>query len=277
MTKQGDMSRSILLSFDVEEFDIPEEYGESIEDSIQIETSLIGLKTILSLLEKLEIAATFFVTANFALHHPGLIKEISNNHEIASHGFYHSTFCLKDLATSKQILEELTGTEVVGFRMVKLQSIDDLEIERAGYKYSSSMNPTYLPGRYNNFFKKRTAYYSGQLLILPISVTPLIRFPLFWLSFKNFPLPLIKVASQLTINTDSYLNIYFHPWEFTDISNFKLPSYIKNLSGSRMVSKLENYLLWLKSQGKFVTISEFQTSVKTLQPRGIARTYGVRA
>lgn len=254
------MSNSILLSFDVEEFDIPEEYGELLSDSVKIETSLIGLKTIISLLNKLELTATFFVTANFALHHPLLIKEISNRHEIASHGFYHSSFCLDDLVTSKQVLEEITSTEVRGFRMARLKSIDDLEIEQARYKYSSSINPTYLPGRYNNFFKKRTAHYSNQLLILPISVTPLLRFPLFWLSFKNLPLSLIKVASQLTLNTDSYLNIYFHPWEFVDISDFKLPGYIKNCSGSRMVSKLENYLLWLKTQGQFLTISEFQTN-----------------
>jgi hypothetical protein len=70
--------------------------------------------------------------------------------------------------------------------MPRLKEVEDREIEKAGYEYNSSMNPTYLPGRYNNFFKTRTRYYSNNLLNIPISVTPLIRFPLFWLSFKTF-------------------------------------------------------------------------------------------
>jgi hypothetical protein len=34
--------------------------------------------------------------------------------------------------------------------MAGLQPVDDAEIEKAGYEYNSSMNPTYIPGRYNN-------------------------------------------------------------------------------------------------------------------------------
>ena len=119
--------------------------------------------------------------------------------------------------------------------MAKLQPVDDAEIEKVGYEDNSSMNQTYLPGRYNNLSKPRTAYYTNQLLNLPILVTPLIRFPLFWLSFKNFLLSMRELATQLTLETDSYLNSYFHPWEFTDISQFKLPAYVKKDSGSKMV------------------------------------------
>jgi peptidoglycan/xylan/chitin deacetylase (PgdA/CDA1 family) len=252
------MNKSILLSFDIEKFDIPEEYGQPLESDIKFEISNRGLSKIIAVVEKLDITATFFVTANFALHNPDTIREISKYHEIASHGFYHSQFCLEDLQKSKQTLEQITNTEITGFRMARLQPVADAEIEKAGYEYNSSMNPTYIPGRYNNLSKPRTAYYTNKLLNLPISVTPLIRFPLFWLSFKNFPLSMIELATQLTLETDSYLNIYFHSWEFTDISQFKLPSYVKKDSGSKMVEKLEKYLTKLKTQGKFISISEFK-------------------
>lgn len=255
------MIKSILLSFDVEEFDLPIEYSQPIDISLQFDISRRGLSAIISLLDQLDIKATFFVTANFAINHPTLIKELAKQHEIASHGFYHSQFQLEDLEKSRQALEEITGKKVIGFRMARLKAIDNREIERAGYEYNSSMNPTYIPGRYNNFFKPRTAYYSNNLLNLPVSVTPLLRFPLFWLSFKNLPLLLFKAASQLTLETDSYLNLYFHPWEFADISQFKLPSYIKKDSGAKMLMKLEKYLLWLKLKGKFLTISEFKKSL----------------
>jgi len=259
MIGQVDMSRpSILLSFDIEEFDIPEEYNQKLEETTKISVSLKGLKALLELLEQLNIKVTFFVTANFALQNQSLIKEIAKKHEIASHGFYHSSFQVEDLTTSKQALSEISQQPVLGFRMARLQPIDEREIEKAGYLYNSSMNPTYIPGRYNNFFKKRTVCYSNNLLNVPVSVTPLIRFPLFWLSFKNFPLVLIKFASKLTLNHDAYLSLYFHPWEFTDITSFNLPFYIKRYSGHVMLLRLKNYLIWLKNQGEFVTFSEFR-------------------
>jgi hypothetical protein len=252
------MNKVILLSFDVEEFDVPEEYGQTLNDSVKFSISRLGLLNIIELLERLNIRVTFFVTANFALHHQKLIKALSQHHEIASHGFYHSQFALEDLSLSKQTLEKITGSPIYGFRMARLKPIKDIEIQRAGYRYNSSMNPTYLPGRYNNFLKPRTFYYRDRLLNLPVSVTPLIRFPLFWLSWKNFPLFLIKFASSVTIKHDSYLNLYFHPWEFTDISQFTLPYYIKKDCGVKMLHKLETYLTWLKTQGDFITISQFQ-------------------
>ncbi|WP_315791245.1 polysaccharide deacetylase family protein [Fischerella sp. JS2] len=255
------MSSYILLSFDIEEFDIPEEYGEKLEDKVKFEVSFNGLKVIISLLEQLNINATFFVTANFTAYHGSIIQEIASKHEIASHGFYHSSFRIEDLKKSRLFLEELTGNKVTGFRMPRLSKIDEREIKIAGYEYNSSINPTYIPGRYNNFFKPRTAYYSNNLLNIPVSVTPLIRFPLFWLSFKNLPFWLIKLMSKVTIQHDNYLNIYFHPWEFIDINSFSLPNYIKRYSGESMIIKLEKYLIWLKEQGDFIYFSEFKQKI----------------
>jgi hypothetical protein len=249
------MKKSVLLSFDIEEFDIPAEYGQIIDKQTQFDVSLQGLKSILPLLEQLDIRATFFVTANFAIHHEGIIRKISQKHEIASHGFYHSSFSLKDLEKSRKTLEKIINKNVIGFRMARLMEVDEQEICKAGYKYNSSMNPTYIPGRYNNFFKKRTAYYSNEVLNIPVSVTPRIRFPLFWLSFKNFPLFLIQLASQITLQNDSYLCIYFHPWEFTDINHFHLPGFIKKRSGREMLERLEKYLITFSEFAKSLTIS----------------------
>jgi peptidoglycan/xylan/chitin deacetylase (PgdA/CDA1 family) len=251
------MKKSILLSFDIEEFDIPEEYGQKIDENKQFDVSLQGLKSVISLIDLLEIRATFFVTANFAIHHQEMIRIISQNHEIASHGFYHSSFSLEDLEKSRTTLEQITNSRVTGFRMPRLMDVDDTALHTAGYQYNSSMNPTYIPGRYNNFFKRRTVYYSNEIFNIPVSVTPRIRFPLFWLSFKNFPLLWMKIASQRTLQYDSYLCLYFHPWEFTDIQDFYLPSFIKRHSGRVMVERLRKYLGWLKKQGEFMTFSEF--------------------
>ena len=83
----------ILLSFDIEEFDVPKEHQVDISMEEQIKVSVEGTTRILDCLERNQVKATFFCTANFALHAPDIIKRIQEGgHEIASHGFYHWTF-----------------------------------------------------------------------------------------------------------------------------------------------------------------------------------------
>jgi len=252
------MTKKILLSFDVEEFDIPEEYGQKVGEKEKFEISLQGLNKILQILDGLNIHATFFVTSIFAIKNPELIKEMSIKHEIASHGFSHSHISKEDLKKSKEDLEKIICKKVYGFRAPRLKKFKEHEILNAGYKYDSSLNPTFIPGRYNNFFKKRTIHYSNNLFKIPISVTPLFRFPIFWLTFKNFPLFLIKMNSKKILKKDSYLNIFFHPWEFTDISQFKIPFYVKKDSKSKLLRKLKKYLVWLKENGEFISLKEFK-------------------
>jgi hypothetical protein len=247
----------ILLSFDVEEFDIPEEYGCGIALHEQLRVSVEGLDALLDLLDRLQIPATFFVTANFAQHYPERIKAMAKKHEIASHGFYHASFHEKDLKTSRLLLRRLTGQSIDGFRMAKMQPVAASAVAQAGYQYNSSMNPTYIPGRYNNFWQPRLPHRHTGILQIPISVTPLIRIPLFWLSFKNFPLWMYKMLSAWTLHTDRQLNLYFHPWEFNRIENYHLPKYICYPCGKPLLYRLETYLRWLKTQGKFRTFSEF--------------------
>ena len=179
----------VLLSFDIEEFDMPFEYGKEIPFEEQIQISVTGTIAILDLLAKHNVKATFFSTAVFAIHAKAVIDRIiAEGHEIASHNYHHSQFDIPHLKASKEKLEEITGTAVIGFRMPRMYPVDEKEIFKAGYQYNSSINPTYLPGRYNNFNKPRTYFKQEDVLQIRASVSPIIRFALFWLSFHNLPL-----------------------------------------------------------------------------------------
>lgn len=250
----------ILLSFDIEEFDMPFEYGKSIDFSTQISLSLQGTQVILDLLKKHNVKATFFTTATFAIHAPQIVKQIiAEGHEIASHSYYHSKFSVEDLKKSKDKLDEISGSKVIGFRMPRMQPVDEKEIYNAGYIYNSSINPTYLPGRYNNFSKPRTYFYFEKVLQIPASVSPIIRFPLFWLSFHNLPLWLYRKLCKSTYSKDEYLNIYFHPWEFIPLQNkYNFPGYVSKNSGDKMTSRLDSLITWMKSQNyDFGTFKDF--------------------
>lgn len=252
----------VLLSFDIEEFDMPFEYGKEISFTDQISISRAGTIAILDLLDKHKIKATFFCTVTFAENVPDLIERITKTgHELASHGYYHSDFKPEHLLQSKVRLQELSGQEITGYRMARMMPVDEQEIEKAGYLYNTSINPTYLPGRYNNFNVSRTHFRKQNVLQIPASVSPVIRFPLFWLSFHNLPLSIYKSLTKWTYKKDQYLNIYFHPWEFTDLDDFErfgFPGYVRKNTGSKMINRMDNLISWMKSNRyPFGTFQEF--------------------
>ena len=259
----------ILLSFDIEEFDMPFEYERKIDFKDQMSISIEGTNAILDVLKKHDIKATFFSTVTFALNASKVMERIvAEGHEIASHSYFHSDFKVEHLLESRLKLEELTGAKVLGYRMPRMQPVDEKEIYKAGYSYNSSLNPTYLPGRYNNFNKPRTYFMQDGVLQIPASVSPLVRFPLFWLSFHNLPLFLYKWLSKITLKKDKYLNVYFHPWEFTDLNNkerFNFPSYVYKNSGNKMTQRMDDFIHSMKYKGYiFGTFSEF---IETIQEK----------
>lgn len=256
------MKHSIIITFDLEEFDFPLEHHQIISEEEQFRITTEGLQRLVTLLNLYDVRATFFITGNFCEKHPTLVKMLSEKHEIASHAYYHSQFDEEYIIKSKSILESTTGKQVKGFRMPLMQVIDYATLKQAGYEYDSSVNPTFIPGRYNNFGISRKPYNEPQsgIIEFPVSVSPLIRFPLFWLSFKNLPLLTYKLLCNWTLQKDTYLHLYFHPWEFADISSYKIPGYIKRLNGDRYAHKFGKLLQFLKSKGECVTVDEFLKS-----------------
>jgi peptidoglycan/xylan/chitin deacetylase (PgdA/CDA1 family) len=243
----------IILGFDVEEFDMPYEYGKTLPFDEQISISTKGTLLILNLLKETGIKATFFCTAHYAMHQPDIIlKMINEGHEIASHGYYHSDFKPQHLEQSKIVLEKISGTKITGYRMARMMPVDEAEIKKAGYLYNSSLNPTWIPGRYNNFNKPRSWFFDQGVLQIPASVSPIIRFPLFWITFHNLPLYFIKKMSVAAHRKDGYLNLYFHPWEFTDLkqsAKFGFPSYVSKNSGDAFLDRIKQFIVWAQSNG----------------------------
>jgi len=251
------MTPKILLSFDVEEFDMPLEYNYNIAIETQMTIGKMGLDNLMPIFMEQNYKATLFTTANFANHYPDNIKALSDKHEIASHTFYHSNFTTAHLLESRIRLEEIIQKPVKGLRMPRMRQVRVGDINEAGYSYDASIHPTWLPGRYNNFNLPRTNYREQGLIRVPASVSPNFRIPLFWLSFKNFPYALyIRLALQ-TLRKDGYLSLYFHPWEFTNITAFGLPKYTTKGSDNELLDKLYRLLNDLNKQAEFVTMGDF--------------------
>lgn len=109
---------------------------------------------ILAMLDERGTKATFFTLGWIAERYPELVRRIvAAGHEVASHGYGHeraseqtaATF-FSDINLAKLILEDLTGLEIKGYRAPSF-SIGENNLwafeclERAGYRYSSSICP----------------------------------------------------------------------------------------------------------------------------------------
>jgi peptidoglycan/xylan/chitin deacetylase (PgdA/CDA1 family) len=242
-------SGKILFSIDLEEFDIPEEYGQFLSLQSKLEVSLRGMESLEQVMEKYAVTSTIFSTAFWAEHHPDYVRHLSDKHEIASHTYYHNHFETKDLVNSRTVLSAITGKDIVGIRMPLMQDIDNENVSAAGYLYDSSLNPTWLPGRYNHIKSNRTLHKRNNLWILPASVTPVARIPVFWLTFKNLPFHVYVRMCESILRKDGYIVFYFHPWEFTDLSKFKLPAMVKRNDGEKLLSKLDKLFSYFCSKG----------------------------
>jgi len=265
MTELVNMNK-ILLSFDLEEFDLPLEYKISLSNYEQFEYTYIGVKKVLDLLKNHKITTTFFTTASFASKYPQLLKQISKTHEIASHGLHHKIHKYNESETkkSKTIIEKIINKKIKGFRFPRLKKPNFLSLKKLGFSYDSSTTSAFLPPIYNNYFEKRNAHMQDNLLEIPVSTMPITHFPLSWIFFRFFPLFYSKTITLSCMKNPGFVNIYFHPWEFNNLNNFKIPFYIKRNSGKIAVDKLENYILWCKKKGyEFITFSEFAKSYFT--------------
>ena len=252
--------KTIILTFDVEEFDLLREYSVKLEKDQDFEISKTGLLNLLKLLEKHKLKATFFTTNSFAKKYPKIIQDMQKQgHEIASHGYKHCddhSCNLPKLINAQQELEQITKTKIKGFRSPRWEGVDPDFLEKSGFKYDSSSHPIYLPGRYFNLFKKRRVHKIGNILEIPLS-TLLPNFSIFWLAFKNFPLSYSKIFTKINFLSKDYTMLVFHPWEFTDISQFNIPFYVKR-DFKKLIQKLEKYIIFCKKNNyQFQTIENY--------------------
>ncbi|HEX8332502.1 MAG TPA: polysaccharide deacetylase family protein [Segetibacter sp.] len=249
--------KKVLLSFDVEEFDMPLEYGQHISMEQQLQTGFDGFTTVMKIIDDAGIPVTLFTTANFALNYSSYMQMLLAHHEIASHTFYHSTFKTEDLLASRITLEKICNRKVKGLRMPRMRKVHMHAVKAAGYYYDSSINPTWIPGRYNNFHLPRTIYSEDEILVVPASVSPAIRIPLFWLSFKNLPYKLFLNLVRQTLHKDGYVCLYFHPWEFVNLEQFSIPRYSKRIMGEKLQYRLMRLINDLKKEASFSTIENY--------------------
>lgn len=211
-----------------------------------------NLEQLLSLLDAAATRATFFFLAGVAQQHPQLTRAVAAaGHEIACHGLRHVPVALRtradvrdDVRRARAILEDVTGTRVIGFRapcfvrdVRHLWLLD--ELAEAGFAYDSSWLPLrYAPGSAPRIGGTRgPARLASGLWEFPMPVSRLAghELPVAAGGFALRALPLSFVMRQIRRFNHEVgpAVVYTHPWEI-DPESPKLPgtqSYVRLFNG----------------------------------------------
>ncbi|MBK6402401.1 MAG: DUF3473 domain-containing protein [Rhodocyclaceae bacterium] len=184
---------------------------------------------ILQLLDDAGTKATFFTLGWIAERYPGVVREIvANGHELASHGHAHlraseqtEAGFYADIQLAKIVLEDVAGHEVKGYRAPSFSiGRDNLWafdcLERAGYRYSSSIYPI-RHDHYGMPDAPRFAYAVGGLLEIPVTTVRSLRRN--WPAsgggyFRLLPYGVSRWLLKRVNEVDRQAAVfYFHPWE----------------------------------------------------------------
>lgn len=256
------------LTVDVEDYFHVSAFEKAIDKKdwnnldLRVETNTYRL---LELFEQKKAKCTFFTLGWVAERCPNLIKAIvDQGHELASHGFAHQRATemtpkqfLADVSKSKQVLEDISGQSIIGYRAPSF-SINDNNIwvyealVELGFEYSSSTYPIehdlYGVPNWPRFKYQR----DEGIIEIPV---PTVRkdgrntgiggggyfrlYP-YWLSKR-------RIDNYLTAEKQPY-SFYFHPWEIDPEQ--------PRVAGASIKSRLRHYLNLSRMEGKVVRLLE---------------------
>lgn len=276
-----------ILSFDVEEHDRIEAAAHlTISDAERAhytQRTDWSTRWILDQLGTHGARATFFVVGETARDNPQLVKAIHRDgHELASHSWdhrrvHHHTAASfeEDVRKSKDILEQLTGEAVVGYRAPTF-SIDQNSVwaidvlAEQGIWYDSSIYPI-RHDRYGVPSAPRMPFvvrgFEHQLLEIPPATLRLG-----WTNlpvggggyFRLYPLFLMRWGLRQTAQVcrPAVAMLYFHPWEF-DPEQDRLPlSFLSRTRTYVGIGQTQKRLQRLLKGGRFVSTSEVAAQLK---------------
>ncbi len=263
-------SNALALTVDVEDYFHVEAFAKTIDRrewgnyAPRVERNT---RRLLDLFSSFDVHGTFFVLGWVADRHPDLVRTIRDaGHEIASHGYDHRMITgisldefREDTARSKRVLENITGTAVMGYRAPTFSIVKNTAwaypiLMEQGYVYSSSVYPI-RHDRYGwpefGVAPRKMVEQEGGIGIweIPLSVAS-FRFGNIPFGgggyLRAYPLAITKALFTRCLKSHRFGVVYIHPWEI-DEAQPVVPAPLRNrirhhIGIARMEGKLAELL-----------------------------------
>jgi polysaccharide deacetylase family protein (PEP-CTERM system associated) len=196
---------------------------------------------LLDLFSEKNVQVTCFFLAWVAEKYPEIVKEASGRgHEIASHGYSHTLVYnmsaesfFQDALRSKEILEDITGQPVLGYRSAGFSNTENTpwffdKLIEAGYSYDSSVFPAprgHGGMRTGSFAPHLIESSAGKIMEFPITVSLILGKPVCLFGggyLRLFPYWLIRSKGHSVLHEGRPVIFYIHPREI-DPEHPRLP------------------------------------------------------
>jgi polysaccharide deacetylase family protein (PEP-CTERM system associated) len=242
----------------------------------------IGTRTILQLLERYQIRATFFILGWVADREPMLVKEIAAaGHEIACHGYGHimplqltTAAFREDLLRARKTLEDISGSPVVGYRAPSFNIDHDrlAIVAECGFQYDSSHHPFAVHERYGRLGRLPAADATGVRRLsaslveveLPVEQAGPLALPASGGAyFRIYPGPMFRALARRAIQRRGQYTMYLHSWEFDAaqprVRGIAMSRRFRHYTGlRRTAARFEKLILMFRRADRpFITVSEF--------------------
>jgi peptidoglycan/xylan/chitin deacetylase (PgdA/CDA1 family) len=198
-----------------------------------------GMPRLLDVLAREQVPATFFCTGDVARRHPAIVRRlVDEGHELGSHGDTHARFSTlagheaeREIAESAATLRQFAP--VTSFRAPNLDFPETFLqlLNKHGFALDSSQ------GRH-----KQGSYFVSPsrrdgVARVPASISP---FPVRW------PAPL---RNLLFARFRDPVVLFFHPWEFVDMTRTPIPLDCKWKTGEPALASLRETIAWFRRRG----------------------------
>lgn len=227
----------------------PMQRWETFESRVEAQ-----IDRLLELLARHDARATFFTVGWVAERHPGMIRAIAAaGHELASHTWDHRKITdqtpdafRESIRRTKQLLEDLAGRPVIGFRAPSYSIVRgtewslDLLLEE-GHRYDSSLFPVrrrgygYVGGLRDPYWMDRPAGRIAEIPPATLRAGPMTLPAAGGAYFRLLPYALVRAALRSAESRSVPATFYIHPWEY-DPEQPRLP--VPRLTRVRHYGKL---------------------------------------
>lgn len=252
----------------------------------------------IELFSRYGVKATYFLIAQEAKRAPQIVKLIADSgHEVACHSMTHLlpfTPSAFEVTESKQLLEDLSGARVVGFRAPSWDYRSELYtlLAASGYLYDASAFPSWMMLLYRNSVKKRAVGSAKNvglpplidlfgvpvahklppqngvsLVELPVSASRLVRVPWYHTMNHLLPRPVFAMVQKMTLVRPAPVQYVLHAVDFLGLEEDQIDSRLKMHPGmsetlDRKLARIEKVLKAVTAVRQPATLAQIAAQVK---------------
>ena len=248
--------------------DFEMDYGDRIGEFNILDENEKDIFNLAELFSDLNIPVSTFITTDILINYPKsikIIKMLAKDYHCHSHT--HSTKAFNsagEIFNTASTFEKYFGYKPLGYRapLGVLYNNDIDIIKNYGFKFSSSVFPSYRPNKFNNIYKPMYPFiYENGIMELPLAVIPKVRYAisLSYLKFLGFNMNKI-LFSIFGLPNVLIFDSHLHDFILNEKSFSKLPLKMKMAWGLNKYCGLKYFKSIIevlnKKQYRFITMTE---------------------